>query len=314
VRALLAALGQEPLAESAALLGSALRIALFVALGWLVLRVLERMLRQLYGRLPWRRRDADSEQRAETLVRVIRYAGSAAVVVVVALLVLGELGVSITPLLATAGVAGVAFGFGAQTLVKDCLNGFFLLLEDQIRQGDVVEIAGKGGLVEEITLRYVRLRDYEGAVHFIPAGSIGMVTNRSRGYAYAVIDLRLGYREDADRVFALMREVARAMREDADLGPRILEDIEIAGVDDLGEVGFAVKCRFKVRSLEQWGASSCAASRRASRPRVSTSRCRNSRSTPAAGSSRRVALRQQRKRKTNRRARSTALARRVNGL
>ena len=252
MRALLTALGQEPLAESAALLGSALRITLFVALGWLVLRVLERMLRQMYGRLPWRRRDADSEQRAETLVRVVRYAGSAAVVVVVALLVLGELGVSITPLLATAGVAGVAFGFGAQTLVKDCLNGFFLLLEDQIRQGDVVEIAGKGGLVEEVTLRYVRLRDYEGAVHFIPAGSIATVTNRSRGYAYAVVDLRIGYRADVERVFALLRETAHAMREDPVIGPRILEDLEIAGVDELGDARMTVKCRFKVRSLEQW--------------------------------------------------------------
>jgi small-conductance mechanosensitive channel len=252
VRALLAAFGQEPLAESAALLGSALRIVLFLALGWLVLRFMERMLRQLYSRMPWRKRDADSEQRAETLVRVIRYAVSAAVVVLVALLVLGELGVSITPLLATAGFAGVAFGFGAQTLVKDCLNGFFLLLEDQIRQGDVVEVAGKGGLVEEVTLRYVRLRDYEGAVHFIPAGSIATVTNRSRGYAYAVVDLRLGYRAAVERVFAVLRDTARAMREDPHFGPRILEDLEIAGVDDLGDARMTVKCRFKVRSLEQW--------------------------------------------------------------
>jgi small conductance mechanosensitive channel len=252
VHALLTALGQEPLAESAVLLGSALRIALFVALGWLVLSVLERMLRQLYGRMPWRKRDADSEQRAETLVRVTRYVVSAAVVVVVALLVLGELGVSIAPLLATAGVAGVALGFGAQSLVKDWLNGFFLLLEDQIRQGDVVEIAGKGGLVEEVTLRYVRLRDYEGAVHFVPAGSIATVTNRSRGYAYAVVDLRLGYRADVERVFALLRETSRAMRADPVIGPRILEDIEIAGVDELGDARMTVKCRFKVRSLEQW--------------------------------------------------------------
>lgn len=252
MRHFLAGLGLEQFAELAGALASAMRIVLVVAVGWLILHVLERLLQKMRGRMPWRNRDADSEQRAETLVRVIRYVASAAVVVVAALLVLGELGVAVTPLLATAGVAGVAIGFGAQTLVKDCLNGFFLLLEDQVRQGDVVEIGGKDGLVEEVTLRYVRLRDYEGAVHFIPAGSIATVTNRSRGYAYAVTDLHLSYRVDTDCVFALMRDVARTMREDVLYGPRILEDIEIAGVDALGDAGITVKCRLKVRSLEQW--------------------------------------------------------------
>jgi small conductance mechanosensitive channel len=252
MRHLLAGLGLDHYSDLAELFGSAIRVTLIIALGWATLQVLERLLRRLRGRMPWRKRDTDSEQRAETLLRAIRYVVSAVVAVVAALLVLGELGVAITPLLATAGVAGVAFGFGAQTLIKDCLNGFFLLLEDQIRQGDVVEIAGKGGLVEELTLRYVRLRDYEGAVHFIPAGSISTVTNRSRGYAYAVVDLHLGYRADIERVFELLRETAHGMRADPLLGPRILEDLEIAGVDDLGDARITVKCRFKVRSLEQW--------------------------------------------------------------
>jgi small conductance mechanosensitive channel len=252
VRQLLAGLGLERFLESAEMLAAGLRIVLIIALAWFILHWLERLLRRLLGRMPWRSRDADSEQRAETLVRVIRYTGAAAVVVVAVLLVLGELGVAITPLLATAGVAGVALGFGAQTLVKDFLNGFFLLLEDQIRQGDVVEIAGKGGLVEEVTLRYVRLRDYEGAVHFVPAGSITTVSNRSRGYAYAVVDLHLEYRVDADAIFGLLREVARSMREDPLYGPRILEDLEIAGVDALDDARITVKCRIKVRSLGQW--------------------------------------------------------------
>ena len=253
MRQLLAGLGLERFSESADVLAAGLRVVLIVALAWFILRVLERLLRRLLVRMPWRRRDAESEQRAETLVRVIRYIAAAAVVVVAVLLVLGELGVAITPLLATAGVAGVALGFGAQTLVKDFLNGFFLLLEDQIRQGDVVEVAGKGGLVEEVTLRYVRLRDYEGVVHFVPAGSITTVSNRSRGYAYAVVDLHLDYRVDADVIFGLLREEARAMREDPMFGPRILEDLEIAGVDALDDARITVKCRVKVRSLEQWG-------------------------------------------------------------
>ena len=107
------------------------------------------------------------------------------VVLVAGMLVLGELGISVAPILATAGVAGIAIGFGAQSLIKDYFNGFFILVEDQIREGDVVEIVGKGGLVEEVTLRYVRLRDVDGHVHFVPNGEIKVVTNRTRELRHA---------------------------------------------------------------------------------------------------------------------------------
>ena len=169
------------------------------------------------------------------------------------MLVLGEIGISVAPILGAAGVVGLAVGFGAQSLVKDYFAGFFILLEDQIRHGDVVEIAGKSGFVEEITLRYVRLRDYDGNVHYIANGLISTVTNMSRGFAQSVIDVGIAYREDVDDAFDVMRQVASAMRADPAFGPRILADLEIAGVERWADSAVILRCRFKVAPLEQWG-------------------------------------------------------------
>lgn len=233
-------------------LAPALRIVLIVALAWILRRASGRLLVQLRERVAWRIRDAENARRAEKLVRVMRHLASACIFSVAALVVMSELGVSVAPLIATVGIAGIALGLGAQSVIKDWLNGVCMLLEDQIRQGDVVEITGRRGLVEEVTLRYVRLRDIEGAVHFIPNGALGAVINRSRGHAYAVADLRVGDRESVEHVFELLRAVARTMREDREFAAHILGDLEITGVDELGESGTTIKCRFKVRPLEQW--------------------------------------------------------------
>ena len=152
-----------------------------------------------------------------------------------------------------AGVLGIAIGFGAQSLVKDYFIGLFLLLEDQVRQGDVVEIAGKSGLVEEMTLRYIRLRDYEGSVHYVPNGAIDTVTNRSRTFAHAVIDVGVAYREDVDEVYAVMRTVAAELRADPEMADKIEDDLDIAGIDKWGDSAVVIRCRFKVKPLEQWG-------------------------------------------------------------
>lgn len=143
-------------------------------------------------------------------------------------------------------------GFGAQSLIKDYFNGFFLLLENQVRVGDVVEAGGKAGLVEEITLRYIRMRDYEGNVHYVPNGLVSNVTNRSRGFAYAVIDVGIAYRESVDAALAVMAEVGRALRVSEDFGPRIADDVEIVGVQEWAESAIVLRCRLKVRPLEQW--------------------------------------------------------------
>jgi moderate conductance mechanosensitive channel len=122
-----------------------------------------------------------------------------------------------------------------------------------LRQGDVVEIAGIGGLVEEVTLRYVRLRDYDGNVHFVPNGQINTVTNRTRTFAFAVMDVGIAYREDVDAAIGVIREVGQAMRTDDSFGPRILEDLDIAGVDQWADSAVIIRCRFKVKPIEQWG-------------------------------------------------------------
>lgn len=230
----------------------ALHVVIILGLTWLALRVMRKILERLRLHVQADLDDLERIKRLNTLERVFRYVATGIIVLVGSMLVLSELGISIAPILATAGVLGIAIGFGAQSLVKDYFIGFFLLLENQVRQGDVVEVAGKGGLVEEMTLRYIRLRDYEGSVHTIPNGTIDTVTNRSRGFAFALIDIGVAYREDLDAVYAVMREVAAAMRADPELGAKIEEDLDIAGVDNWAESAVVIRCRFKVKPLEQW--------------------------------------------------------------
>jgi small conductance mechanosensitive channel len=184
---------------------------------------------------------------------VFRYVATVAISLVAGMLALSELGISIAPILGAAGVVGLAVGFGAQSLIKDFFNGLFILVENQIRQGDVVEVGGKSGLVEDVTLRYVRLRDYEGSVHYIPNGLISTVTNKSRGFAHAVIDVGIAYRENVDEAFEIMREVGAQMRASEAFAAKILEDLEIAGVENWADSAVVLRCRFKTATLEQWG-------------------------------------------------------------
>jgi small conductance mechanosensitive channel len=234
------------------LLESALHVVIILALTWLLLRLSRKGLARLRTHMQQDLGDRERIKRLDTLERVFRYVAAVIITLVGGMLVLSAVGISIAPILATAGVLGIAIGFGAQSLVKDYFNGFFLLLENQVRQGDVVEVAGKGGLVEEMTLRYIRLRDFEGSVHYIPNGTIDSVTNRSRGFAFALLDIGVAYREDVDEVYAVMREVAAGMRSDPELGEKIVEDLEIAGVDKWADSAVIIRCRFKVMPLEQW--------------------------------------------------------------
>jgi moderate conductance mechanosensitive channel len=189
--------------------------------------------------------------RITTVGRVLRYTATVIIVMVAGMLVLGELGISIAPILATAGVAGIAIGFGAQSLIRDYLAGFFLLLEDQIREGDVVEVAGRSGEVEEVTLRYVRLRDAEGVVSFIPNGEIKLVINRTRNFAYSLIDAAVAGTADVEPATAAMRAVGEALRKDSKFGPMILGDMEVWGVERWELWGIGVRGRIKVLPREK---------------------------------------------------------------
>jgi len=194
---------------------------------------------------------AEELRRIDTVGNALRYFATVVVVLVAGTLILGQLGISVAPILATAGVAGIAIAFGAQSLIKDYFTGFFLLVEDQIRQGDVVEIAGKAGEVEEVTLRYVRLRDGDGFVHFVPNGEIKVVVNRTRTHAYANIDVGVPENTDFDAVFKAMRDVGAALRADPKFGPLTLGEVEVFGVDRWELWGVMLRCRMKTLPHER---------------------------------------------------------------
>ncbi|MDO9032804.1 MAG: mechanosensitive ion channel family protein [Hydrogenophaga sp.] len=232
---------------------TALRITVIVTVAWILIGVLQRAIRSFRIRVASRMEDRESAKRAETLGRVFRYLVAVVVTLVAGMLVLGEMGISVAPILGAAGVVGLAVGFGAQSLVKDYFTGFFLLLENQISTGDIVQLTSQhAGLVEEVTLRYVRLRDYDGRVHYVPNGQISSVINLTRSFSFAVLDVGVAYRENVDDVMAVMHEVARELRADKAFAEHILEDLEMAGVDQWGDSAVMIKCRFKVVAMRQW--------------------------------------------------------------
>lgn len=190
--------------------------------------------------------------RARTLLTVGRKAVAIVVVTIATLLVLSELGVNIGPLLAGAGVVGIAVGFGAQKLVQDVITGAFILMEDVMAVGDVVNVGGQGGLVEAISLRYVRLRDLAGTVHTIPFSSISTVSNLTKDYSYYVFDVNIGYTEDVERVCAVLTDIDAGLRCDEKFGPMILEPLEILGVDQFADSAVIVKARTKTLPIQQW--------------------------------------------------------------
>ena len=230
-----------------------LRIATIFALALFFQYLINRTAPKFRELIASRQENLEGAQRVRTLSRVLRYALTVILSVVTGLLILGELGISVAPLLGAAGVAGIAIGFGAQSLVKDYFTGFFLLLENQIRIGDVIEAGGKTGAVEELTLRYLRLRDYGGNVHFVPNGQITVVTNMCQGFAHAVIDLGIGYGEDVDRVIAVMQEIGQDLSNDPGYAGKILAPLEIAGVDQWAASSIVIRGRFRVAPGEQWG-------------------------------------------------------------
>ena len=234
------------------LLADGLRIALIIVSAWAVSRIGGRLVSGLHSRVVARIAIPEQVRRAETLGRILRYAVSVTVSVLATLLVLSQLGISIAPILGAAGVVGVAVGFGAQSLVRDYFTGISLLLENQLTKGDVVTVAGLTGAVEDLTLRYIQLRDYDGNVHYIPNGLISTVTNMSRGHAYAVITVGVAYREDLDHVIPVLLDEAARFLEHPTIKDKVLESFEFAGVDELGDSAVTLRGRFKVRPLEQW--------------------------------------------------------------
>lgn len=229
-----------------------LRVTAIAIFAWIASRLASRLIRRFRETIAARLSEPGQVKRAETLGRVFRYLATVVISLIAGVLILSELGISVAPFVGAAGVAGLAVGFGAQSLVKDYFTGFFLLLENQITRGDVVSIADKSGQVEDLTLRYVRLRDYDGNVHFVPNGLISTVTNMGQSFACAVVDVGVAYREDIDQSLQVMRRVAEEMRADPQHSARILEPVEMVGVERWADSAVILRCRFKVLPLEQW--------------------------------------------------------------
>ncbi|MCS6805280.1 MAG: mechanosensitive ion channel family protein [Acidobacteriota bacterium] len=196
---------------------------------------------------------SEAQKRAQTLGTIINSVAAVLVIGVAVMMALSELGVDVRPLITGAGIAGLALGFGAQHLVRDIISGFFLILEDQIRIGDVVVINNEtSGLVEAIRLRTLVLRDVEGVVHIIPNGEIKQVSNRTKEWSRAVIDVGVAYKEDVDHVMAVLKQVGEEMAADEVFGPLILEPLQILGVNDLANSQVTIRISVKTAPLRQW--------------------------------------------------------------
>ncbi|MBI1895228.1 MAG: mechanosensitive ion channel family protein [Acidobacteria bacterium] len=199
--------------------------------------------------------DIELEKRAATLGGILRKTAAVAIWAVASVMALKEAGFDIAPILATlatAGVAGLAIGFGAQNLVRDVIAGLFILLENQIRVNDVAVINGTGGLVEEINLRTTVLRGLDGTVHIFPNGTIERLSNMTREYSYYVFDIGVAYKEDTDRVSQVVREIAEEMMQEDPYRDAMLEPIEVLGVDKFADSAVVIKARVKTRPIQQW--------------------------------------------------------------
>lgn len=240
-----------------ALMFTALRVLLILVIAWIVLNVIQRLLQQMEQRLLHaepREDEPPSEQakRVETLIRLLRQAIVIVVWVVVLLVILRELGVDIAPILASAGILGLAVGFGAQNLVRDVISGFFMILENQVRVGDVAIVNGTGGLVERVNFRTIVLRDLSGIVHIFPNGAINTMSNMTTEWSAYVFDIGVAYKEDVDRVIEIMKKTGNELREDEEFGQYMIDDIEVFGVDQFGDSAVVIKGRLRTKPIKQW--------------------------------------------------------------
>jgi small-conductance mechanosensitive channel len=243
----------DPRAASQWALSHGVNILIILIGGWVVIRAANLAIEHLQHKLARRHTNTDFEwqRRAATLTGILTSVVTASVGFVAMLMLLRELSLDVMPLLTGAGIAGLAIGFGAQNVVRDVISGFFLILEDQVRVGDIARINGIGGMVEQINLRTIVLRDGEGAVQVFPNGTVTALANLSKQFAYAIVDMRVAYNENIDRVIGTIRETGATMEQDPAWRPLVLAPVEVLGVESLAD-GFAtIRVRFKTAPLHQ---------------------------------------------------------------
>ena len=230
-----------------------INVPIIIVGAFIVVRVANLAIDHLQFKLARNKASTDLEwqRRATTLGRILTSLVSAVVGFLAILMLLRELSIDVLPILTGAGIAGLAIGFGAQNLVRDVISGFFLILEDQVRIGDIARINGVGGTVEQINLRTIVLRDGEGAVQVFPNGTITTLANLSKQYSYAIVDMKVAYHENVDRVIGTMREVGVTMERDPVWGALLLAPLEVTGVESLADGVATIRARFKTLPLNQ---------------------------------------------------------------
>ena len=251
--------GNETLARSATwLIGKPMAILVIVLIGiaarWIASRAIDRLTRRAENAVLPHNRGAFSRraQRAKSLGSLMRSLSTGLIFGIVGVMVLAELGLNVAPILASAGVLGLAIGFGAQSLVKDFLSGIAMMIEDQYGVGDVVDLGEAVGTVENVGLRVTRVRDVNGTVWYVRNGEILRVGNQSQNWARTVLDISVGYTEDLTRVRRVLQEVAHGLWEDEDYRDIVIEEPEVWGVQDLSADGVLVRVTLKTAPMQQW--------------------------------------------------------------
>lgn len=234
------------------IMGSLFSITTTIVLVVLIYEIIHAFIERSLNRRDEKDQVIEANPRARTLLPMLRNAAIMVLAVIVGLVLLSELGINIAPLLAGAGVLGVAIGFGSQTLVKDFLTGLFIILENTIAVGDVVKIGEHSGVVDGMTIRTVRLRDVQGNLHILPFSEITQIVNMTKGFSYAVMDLSVAYDSDLKKVMEVMQRAGDEMKEDPDYKDVILEPIEVLGVEAFGDSSITVRARIKTQAGEQW--------------------------------------------------------------
>lgn len=238
-------------------LSNAVRIAAVLLFAYIAARTVPKALRGMRDytvkmMLKSGGTEYEIEKRVETISNLAAKALFILIWVMAGLMILKEMNFDVRPLLAGAGVAGVAIGFGAQNIIKDVLGGIFLMMENQIRVNDIVVINGKSGLVEEINLRTTVLRGEDGAVHIFPNGTVQGLTNLTREYSFYVFNLSVSYAEDTDRVVSVLGGIAGELSQEEPYRSAVLAPLEVLGVDKLADSGAVIKARFKTIPNQQW--------------------------------------------------------------
>lgn len=234
-------------------LGAAGRIALILVIALAAIELMNLVISRAFSRVASKARTPRRAAQVRTLAPLFSGIATTTFIIIAAMMALSEIGVEIGPLIAGAGIVGLAIGFGAQTLVKDFLTGIFLIIEDTVSIGDVARIGESSGLVEDMSLRTIKLRDFDGTLHVIPYGEAQIVHNMTKGFSFYVVNLTISYSSDIAKTLELMKRVGEELAQDEKFSAMILEPIEIVGVDQLADSGVVLKARIKTQPIRQWG-------------------------------------------------------------